>query len=268
MKLSNPFGVLSLGFLALLPPRASSQEPTPARAQVRPTPDPTLPRATSRTLYSDKTEAFVTFRPAFTVGESVRIGAHLSKLGGERFLPYADARVTVTLTVGGAVVTASVEKPDRPGVFRLALTPAKAGSGVFTVEISGRDGSDRLSVSDVTVYSDRAEGLAKQGPDPEAGAIRYTKEHSWDENEYASAVVAKSAWPGSTPGVRVFAVPATAIVDVDGVPSIYVQRHPEAFDLKRVKKRRVNGALVEILEGLAEGQRIVVKGGARMPRRP
>jgi hypothetical protein len=87
-------------------------------------------------LYSEKTEAFVTFRPAFTVGESVRIGAHLSKLGGDRFLPYADARVTVTLAVAGSTVTTSVEKPNRPGVFRLALTPTKAGTGMGIVEAS------------------------------------------------------------------------------------------------------------------------------------
>ena len=267
MKISKPVFFASLGLLALRASVAMAQEPAPVRAQPRATPDPTLPRATSRTLYSDKTEAFVTFRPAFTVGESVRIGAHLSRLGGERFLPYADARVTVALTVAGATVTTSVEKPGRPGVFRLALTPTKAGIGVLTVEIAGRDGSDRLTVSDVVVYADRAEGLAKQGPDPEAGAIRYTKEHSWDENEYASAVVARSAWPGATAGGPVLSVPSSAIVEVDGAPCVYVQRHPEAFDLKRVKTGRRNEASVEILEGLQEGQRIVVKGGARMPRK-
>jgi multidrug efflux pump subunit AcrA (membrane-fusion protein) len=267
MKISNPVFFASLGLLALQVTVAMAQEPAPVRAQPRATPDPTLPRATSRTLYSEKTEAFVTFRPAFTVGESVRIGAHLSKLGGERFLPYADARVTATLTVAGAAVSTSVEKPDRPGVFRLALTPTKAGTGVFTVEIAGHDGSDRLTVSDMTVYADRAEGLAKQGPDPEAGAIRYTKEHSWDENEYASAVVAKSAWPGAAAGALVLALPLSAIVEVDGAPCVYVQRHPEAFDLKRVKTGRRNATSVEILEGLQEGQRIVVKGAARMPRK-
>lgn len=267
MKTSKPLFFASLGFLALGAAVAMAQEPAPVRAQPRATPDPTLPRATSRTLYSDKTEAFVTFRPAFTVGESVRIGAHLSKLGGERFLPYADARVTVILTVAGSTVTASVEKPDRPGVFRLAFTPVKAGAGEFTIEISGRDGSDRLTVSDVTVYANRAEGLAKQGPDPEAGAIRYTKEHSWDENEYASAVVVKSAWPGAASSDRVLAVPVSALLDIDGSPCVYVQRHPEAFDLKRVKTGRRNTTSAEIVEGLQEGQRIVVKGGARMPRK-
>lgn len=266
MTRSKPLLALSFAVLTLPACSAVTQQGTAARAQTRATPDPTLPRATSVTLYSEKTEAFVTFRPAFTVGESVRIGAHLSKLGGDRFLPYADAKVTATLTVAGAVVTTSVEKPDRPGVFRLALTPTNAGKGTFTIEIGGRDGSDRLSVSDVPVYADRAEGLAKQGPDPEAGAIRYTKEHSWDENEYVSAVVAKSAWPGGAAGELVLSVPTTAIVEVGGGSFVYVQRHPEAFDLKAVKIGRRNGGAMEIVEGLAEGQRVVVRGGARMPR--
>ncbi|MBX7183746.1 MAG: hypothetical protein K1Y01_01245, partial [Vicinamibacteria bacterium] len=163
MKRTDLVLVASVGLLSLQTTATLAQDAAPARPQARATPDPTMPRASSRTMYTEKTEAFVTFRPAFTVGESVRIGAHLSKLGGERFLPYANSQVKVTLTVGGSSVTASVEKPDRPGVFRLALTPTTAGSGVFTVEISGPDGSDRLTASDVTVYATRAEGVAKQG---------------------------------------------------------------------------------------------------------
>ena len=44
-----------------------------------------MSRATNRTIYTDKTELFITFRPPFIVGKVVRVGAHLSKLG-ERFL--------------------------------------------------------------------------------------------------------------------------------------------------------------------------------------
>ena len=196
----------------------------------------------------------------------MRVGAHLSKVG-DRFLPYTDAAVTATLTVAGAATTTSIEKPVRPGVFRMVLTPMKAGQGSLVIEIAGRDGSDRLVLEGMTVYADRADALAHQGQDPEQGAIRYTKEHSWDENEYASALVGRVAMDNSSTAGQVLAVPRPAIVDVNGAPHVYVQRHPEAFDLKEVKTGKTNGSYVEILEGLREGQRIVVKGGAKMPRK-
>ncbi len=257
---------LSLGSWALSSPVAFEQEPTPTLPRASPTPDPAQPRATNRTIYSDQTELFITFRPPFIVGQVVRVGAHLSKLG-DRFLPYADATVAATLTVSDAAVTASVPKPDRPGVFRLVLTPQRAGKGVLVIDISGADGADRLVLDDVDVYPDRATALAHQGPDPEAGAIRYTKEHSWDDNEYASGVIGKTIWPGVGRAKGVLAVPRTAIVDVNGTPCVYVQRHPEAFDLRAVRVGRTDGAWVEILEGLEEGQRIVTRGGSRMPRK-
>ena len=86
---------------------------------------------------------------------------------------------------------------------------------------------------------------------------------SWDENEYASGPVTKVAVAGSP----VLAVPQTAIVQVDGAPGVYVQRNPEAFDLKAVKTGKSNGAYVEITEGLREGDRIVTRGGEKMPRK-
>jgi hypothetical protein len=252
--------------LLLLPLHATSQQ-SQGLGRANQPPDPNAPRGTSRTIYSDKTELFITFRPQFIVGESVRIGAHLSKLGGERFLPYADAEVTATLTVAGISTKTTTPKPDRPGVFRLQLTPTKAGTGTLVVDITGRDGADRLVLEEMTVDADRASAVAHQGPDPDAGAIRYTKEHSWDENEYASAPVARVAMESGSTAQKVLAVPRTAIVEVDGVPYVYVQRHPEAFDLKPVKTGKRNSTYVEITGGIREGQRIVVKGGAKMPRK-
>jgi multidrug efflux pump subunit AcrA (membrane-fusion protein) len=48
---------------------------------------------------------------------------------------------------------------------------------------------------------------------------------------------------------------------------VYVQRNPEAFDLKEVKTGKSNGTYIEITEGLREGDRIVTRGGEKMPRK-
>ena len=217
-------------------------------------------------MYSDKTGLFITFRPPFIVGQPVRIGAHLSRLG-DRFLPYADATVTATLTVAGVSTTVSVPKPDRPGVFRLTMTPEKSGMGTLVIDISGNDGTDKLTLEAMEVYAYRAAAVAHQGVDSEAGAIRYTKEDSWDDNEYASAVVDLVALDSASPARRVLAIPRSAVVDIDGVPHVYGQRHPEAFDLVAIKPGTGNATYLQVMEGLRKGQRIVVRGGANMPRK-
>ena len=243
---------------------AAQQAPAPPRGNQPP--NATDPRATNGTVYTNKTELFATFRPPFIEGQATRIGAHLSKLG-ERFLPYADVTVTATLTVAGVSVKQSVIKPDRPGVFRLDLTPGKAGTGRLVFDIAGPDGTDRLVFDNVLVYTDRADALAHQGPNLDAGAIRYSKEQSWDENEYASAPVESRVLDSNPAASRVLAVPRTAVLQIEGAPYVYVQRHPEAFDLKEVKTGKSSGTYVEISSGLREGERIVIKGADRMPRK-
>lgn len=255
----------SVALLMLMPQYAVSQQAPVVSRGNQPT-NATDPRTTNRTIYTDKTELFVTFRPPFIVGLPTRIGAHLSKLGA-RFLPYADATVTATLTVAGSTAKASASKPDRPGVFRIDLTPTKSGPARLVIEIAGRDGSDRLVLEDVTVYADRGDALAHQGPNPDAGAIRYSKEQSWDENDYASASVGRVDLDNNAAAQRVLAVPRTAIVQVEGVPHVYVQRHPEAFDLREIKTGRSSATFVEVTQGLREGERIVIKGGDKMPRK-
>ena len=66
---------------------------------------------------------------------------------------------------------------------------------------------------------------------------------------------------------RALAVPATAIVRDQDRTRVYVQRTPEALELRDVKIGRTNGASIEITNGLKDGERIVVKGAETMPRR-
>src|SRR5262245_17280919 len=58
------------------------------------------PRAVTRTLYTRITELFAEWRP-FVVGEQTRLTAHLTRTV-DRFRPYADGKVTLTLTVEGS----------------------------------------------------------------------------------------------------------------------------------------------------------------------
>src|SRR5437762_12851018 len=82
------------------------------------------PKAVTRTLYTRNTELFAEWRP-LAVGEAT---AHLTRIG-DRFRPYTEGKVTLTLTVEGATSDAAADGPERPGVFRLNVTPTKVGAG-------------------------------------------------------------------------------------------------------------------------------------------
>lgn len=59
---------------------------------------------------------------------------------------------------------------------------------------------------------------------------------------------------------RAVAVPASAIVDEDGIPAVYLHAAGETFVKRLVRTGVRDGGYVEILEGLAVGERIVVDG--------
>ena len=79
------------------------------------------PRAVTRTMYTRDTELFAEWQP-LVVGQVTRLTAHLSRTG-DRFRPFAEGKVTLALTVESTTVNAAADGPERPGVFRLNVTP-------------------------------------------------------------------------------------------------------------------------------------------------
>ena len=88
--------------------------------------------------------------------------------------------------------------------------------------------------------------------------VRYAKETSW-ATEFATAAVRKAG--------NAWTVPQSAIVREGETNRVYVQRTPEAFELRAVKVGKNVGANVEVTEGLKDGERIVVTGADKMPRK-
>jgi hypothetical protein len=223
-------------------------------------------RTLTQTFYTPRTEIFAVYRP-YVVGQEGRFSPHLTRIE-DHFVAMtdADAQVTLTLSVGGVVTGPVAATMDRPGAFRATFTPTKAGSGTITVNVETKDGAEKFVFENITVEPDMQTALAHQSPNnPDAGAIRYTKEEGWDGGNFATAAVTKVALqPGRATAV---AVPLGAIIQEQGQPHVYVQRTPEAFDLRAVKTGASNAQFAEITEGLREGERIVVKGAGQMPRR-
>src|SRR5829696_8255464 len=89
--------------------------------------------AVTHTAYSRNTELFAEWRPLIA-GEAARLTAHLTLTSTGGFKPYTEGKVTLTLTVGTVAANAAADGPERPGVFRLNVTPQRAGSGRIVID--------------------------------------------------------------------------------------------------------------------------------------
>lgn len=142
----------------------------------------------SYTLYSDKTEIFVEFKP-LVVGEISKFAAHFTILG-ERFTPLKEGKVTVSLITGDQGIQMTANEPNSPGIYSLALKPTVAGKGKLIFKIDGKDFSDQITIDDVPIYVDEAAAISAQQPPTGGDDISYLKEQAWKVN-FANTPVLK-----------------------------------------------------------------------------
>lgn len=148
------------------------------------------PEALAYTLYSDKTELFVEFKP-LVVGMETRFAAHFTMLG-ENFLPVTQGSVTLQLTGPAGMQEIVSDAPSDPGIFRLAMTPAKAGIYKLVFAIRTPSYMDTLYIDSVVVYSDEQSALASQQPEAAGGnELTYLKEQAW-KIEFANEAIHKA----------------------------------------------------------------------------
>jgi hypothetical protein len=186
-----------------------------------------IQRAVTRTMYIQNTELFAEWRP-LVVGQATRLTAHLTRTV-DRFLPYAEGKVTLTLTVDSVATNAAADGPERPGVFRLNFTPTKAGTGRVVIDVAAATGLRHFVFDDVPVYTDVRAALAKELAE-ETGLVSYAKERSWEEH-FATAPVT-ALFGGAA---RIIVVPSTAIMRDGTTAHVYVQRTPELFELRALE---------------------------------
>ena len=129
------------------------------------------------TLYSEKTELFVEFKP-LTVGSTSRFATHLTLLGDD-FLPVTKGKVSVSLIVGNDFLKAVADSASSPGIFRLALKPTIAGKGKLIFDITTDNYTDRIVIDNITVYPDEQTALKNQSPESGSNEVTYLKEQAW-----------------------------------------------------------------------------------------
>lgn len=236
--------------------------PLDGRAQGRGTPNPL--RLITHTTYTPTAEMYAVYRP-FIVGQESRFSAHLTRIADHFIALPVTSRVTMTMTLNGKR-TEQVAAAERPGVFRANFTAAEPGTASMAIVVTTPEGTERFSVDNIPVEPDLQRAISHQGPAPsEAAPVRYTKEDGWDSGVFATAAVGKVAIATGQPAV--IAVPRTAILRDQDHTRVYVQRNPEAFDLRDVTTASGNDRYVAISSGVQEGERIVVLGAEKLPRK-
>jgi cobalt-zinc-cadmium efflux system membrane fusion protein len=129
------------------------------------------------TLYTDKSELFVEFKP-LVVGESSRFAAHFTKLG-ENFTALEEGTITLSLIVSEKGIRQTTDKASSPGIFRLALKPTTPGRGTLVFDIKTKDYTDRITIDSVTVF-ETVEAAEKATPSDAGGSpVTFLKEQAW-----------------------------------------------------------------------------------------
>lgn len=242
-------GLLATWFAVLIAGTASAQAVSPP---------PQLTAAT-HTAYSRTAELFAEWRPLIA-GQATRLTAHLTRISGGSFNPSTEGTVALTMNIGTAVVNAAADGPERAGVFRLNVTPQKAGTARIVIDVAAATGEEHFVIDSVPVYPSAPAALAAQAPAP-AGLISFAKERS-GEMDCATAPPTV-LFPGAG---RIFMVPLAPLVRDGAKARVYVQRTPERFELREIQTRRTAGDNIEVIDGLADGERIVVRGADKMSR--
>jgi len=130
------------------------------------------------TLYTDKTELFVEFKP-LVVGKESRFAAHFTTLG-EYFKAIGEGSVTLSLTETAAAQTITADKPEVPGIFRLRLTPQQAGIYNLVFDVKTPAYTDKIVIENIKVYPDEKTALEDQPEEVGGGNdITYLKEQAW-----------------------------------------------------------------------------------------
>lgn len=180
---NSTFKIQIVAFLFLLMQSACSHQHAH-----EPHDDEPVVESTTHTLYTEKTELFVEFKP-LVVGTEIRFATHLTELG-QSFKPFTEGEIKLTLDVNGNQVQGISTEPLGSGFFRLRITPTIAGNAKLTFDIKTKKFTDQLIIENVKVYADEKSAIADQAEEHGSGDITYSKEQAW-KTEFANTKLKK-----------------------------------------------------------------------------
>ncbi|MDB4533629.1 efflux RND transporter periplasmic adaptor subunit [Vicingaceae bacterium] len=129
------------------------------------------------TIYTEKTELFVEFKPLI-IGHVSKFAAHFTTLS-ENFMAVTEGSVSVKLIGEKDQPTFKAENPSSPGIFRLTLKPINTGKYKLVFFIQNKELSDTITIEGVTVYPDEKSALDDIQENTIGDEIVYLKEQAW-----------------------------------------------------------------------------------------
>jgi membrane fusion protein, heavy metal efflux system len=149
------------------------------------------PEPLAVTRWTDRTELFAEYAP-LAVGDTSRFAIHLTRL--DTFQPLPEGTVEVRLHGGSHPPEVfRVERPSRPGIFGVDVTPSHPGPRELVVVLRSRGIDDEHHVGAVEVRAHGgAAGDTAGDTEDEAPGISFLKEQQWNL-DFATAVVSPAA---------------------------------------------------------------------------
>ena len=141
------------------------------------------------TKWTARTELFMEYDP-LEAGQNSRFAIHLTDLAS--FRPVSEGRVIVTLDYGDSAEEFASDRPGRPGIFGVDVTPSRPGSPSMSVALHSAAFEDRHLLGTAEVRR-RGSGQEEPPAGEDAGpGIAYLKEQQW-AMDFATTVVVPEA---------------------------------------------------------------------------
>ncbi|MGE5153157.1 MAG: efflux RND transporter periplasmic adaptor subunit [Bdellovibrio bacteriovorus] len=209
------------------------------------------PRAV--TLYGDKTELFAEV-PPLVAGERADLLVHLTRLSD--FKPVTEGEVTVALSGGGALEeTFTAAAPARPGLFRVAVTPAAAGERRVRLALEAPGLRETHDLGPVPVHPDAGAAQAAGAPGEPDGAegVVLLKEQQW-QSDFATALASERLLRESVPATGLLRPSADGEAHMTSPIDGHLTPAPSGFPFTglRVEAGQVIAYLVPQLGGEAD----------------
>ncbi len=204
------------------------------------------------TEWSERFEIFLE-HPLIAVNKPTQFVTHVTDL--VTLEPRRQGPVTFILRYGSQTPIECVDpKPARDGIYIPALTFSKAGDWNVSLKIplAGRDYV--VALPPVKVYASQEE-IDHAPAAAQIEGIGFLKEQQWKIPSKTEPVQMRQTAAG--PSV---AVPESAIVDEGAEKVAFVQLAGETFEERLLKLGTRADGFVQVLSGLAEGDRVVTKG--------
>jgi hypothetical protein len=203
----------------------------------------------SHTAWTESCEWFVELDIPIA-GHDVAFAAHVTLL--DNFKPATSGDFNVQASSGTKTAETQAGAPARPGIFTPTIRFPEAGQWTLKLVFEGGGLKDSIDWP-ITVLDAEAQ------PEPEEeqeGLISYLKEQQW-KVPFNTAWVVKRNLEGGKSGLF---VPASSIIEHQAGKAVFVQVDGESFEKRLVETGSLEGGMVEILSGIDEDERIVVKG--------